>query len=624
MRIDEKILNTLLEEKEPVSGKKLAFTLNISEKTVMKYLSAIKAILPENGATLVTKQRVGSSIVVHDPEKFNLFLARQKSTAIFEDPILRKKYILVRLLLAEEYISIYDLAEEISVSPSLLRSILKDLKSIVHSYNLELQHSHFNGYRIVGSETDTRQCLSHEFKSFSSDSLIHSKLQMNAKDTIHQIIANVLEHFHISVSSESIQSLTLHVLIAINRIETSNYVQLPDNYKALKIRATPEYYAAAQIGKQLEETLHISLNENELVYLTMHITGQQRVYGHEELHFSISQKALVFYNRFLRAILQYSEEDFFSDEELRTSLLNHIVPFLSRIENHMQIEKSELNNIKNEFPYAYDLAVAGLSVLEKDGYLVNEIEVSYFALHLQLAMEKRKQSENIQYNVLIFSEEASSVFHMISYKLSHHFGDKINEVVFLNPKDSYVASEFQLLIDTTNSYDLLPPSAIHVSPYMNESDLAIISDAFHRLESRIINTVMLRESLFFTIEANNRKEALTRLIDQIQNHFSLPADFYERIEKREALASTEYDNRIAIPHPMNCSDIFDFIAVTRLTKPILWHSKQVQLIFLICNHGIPNTWFYSKISRIIRDPALSQNLLNATTFQSFQDIFEKI
>lgn len=628
MRIDEKILNTLLNQTEPVSCKQLAFSLNLSEKTVKKYVNMLKEIISEHGATIITKQRVGSSIVIHDSEAFNQFLSLQTDATVMDDPIFRQRYILYRLVLTEESINIYDLADEINASPSLTRNILKEIQPVLSNYSLELKHSHSDGYRVIGEEADIRRCIVHECKesTYLKNTLVNSSLNKNATEIIHRTVAEMLEHFNISVSTESINSLSLHILIAINRIETHNVIQLDDFYDSLKIKAKPEYFAASQIIKKLESVLNIQFDDAELIYLTMHISGQQRVYGHEQIQVSISEKALLFYNRFLRKILQYADEDFFGDEELRTSLLNHIVPFLSRMENNMQIEKSEINNIKNEFPYAYDLAVTGLSFLTDKGYSTNEIEISYFALHLQLSLEKRKQTETLKYNVLVYSNEITSIFHMLSYKLTNLFGNKINEVVFTSSIDEInsVQQDFQLLLNTTNTLGKLPERIVNISPYLNEKDVDIISSSIKQLDSKIMNTIMLKDYLFFDIDASNKDEVFEIMTQHIQKWISLPSDFISRLQDREALASTEYDNRLAIPHPLNLDEISDFIAVARLSKPILWNKKQVQLVFLICNSNASNPLFYSKLVNIIQNSEISQQLLQAKNFNEFIKFFEKI
>ena len=56
MRIDQQLLMILLSEKEPVSAKKLAFSLGVSEKTVQKYTAQLKIILEGHGAQAVHEQ----------------------------------------------------------------------------------------------------------------------------------------------------------------------------------------------------------------------------------------------------------------------------------------------------------------------------------------------------------------------------------------------------------------------------------------------------------------------------------------------------------------------------------------------------------------------------------------
>lgn len=628
MRIDQILLETLLKEKEPVSMEDLAFEIGVSKKTVVKYMNLLREMLQEHGACIVTKQRVGSFISIQNPDLFQSFVNQINSNSFLDDPVFRKRYILTRLIIAEDYMDIYEFSDELCISPSLLRSIFKELTPVFVRYNLKLDHSHFQGYRIVGTEADIRRCLVRECKESSSiaNTISKNRFKANEKDIIHRSIAETLEQVSISVSSLSISSLTLHTMIAINRMETGNPIQEEDSYTTNKIKVKPEFYAAQKINEQLEKKLNIGLPESELVYLTMHICGQQRIYGHRMPKLVIDNQALLFYNKFLRHIWQLADEDFFGDDDLRESLLNHIVPFLNRIENNMQIEKTELTNVKNEYPYAYDLAVTGLSVLENKGFYITEAEISYFALHLQLSLEKRKMGSDVKYNVLIISNETSSIFHMISYKLDHSFDDQINEIVFSSNKDvkNYDLSEFQLILNTTGSMEGIPANSVEISPYLNEKDLEIIEAELDKLSSRIINTIMLRDYLFYDLDVSTKEEVLQQMTNRISRYISLPDDFIERIEQREFLASTEYENRLAIPHPLDNTGIPEFICVARLAKPIKWNRKPVQIVFLICNNGDINPWFYSKLAKIISDSSLTQSLIKAESFESFKSIFEMI
>ena len=215
---------------------------------------------------------------------------------------------------------------------------------------------------------------------------------------------------------------------------------------------------------------------------------------------------------------------------------------------------------------------------------------------------------------------------MLSYKLTENFKDKINEIVFTSSLDKFnhSAEDFQLLLNTTNTRENLPTNTINISHYINAKDIDIVSNAFKQLDSKIMNTIMLKDYLFFEFDASNRNEVFRAMTEKINKTIKLPDDFISRLNDREELASTEYDNRIAIPHPLKSEDLPGFIAVARLSKPILWNTKQVQLVFLICNGSDSNPLFYTKLVHIIQSTEASQNLLQAKTFNEFTEILEKL
>ena len=628
MQKEQQILKILLESDKPLTSHELAFQLGMSERTVLKYLNIIKEELGNSGAEIIVKQRYGSYVSIYDNDMFSLFKKKFFSSSVLEDPTLRKMYVLMRLIVDGDYINIYELADKIAVSPSLLRSVIKELLPMIRKYDLKLDHNRFKGYRIIGEEHNIRTCLSREFHSFSvlNDLFLKQSFETNEYDSIHAIIANALKQYNIAIGQNGVDALTLHTLIAINRIETNNPIQLEDRHEILVLKTKPDYYATCRINAALEEKLHISLPESELVYLAMHISGKQRIFGHEHLQVDVDDKTMQFYNNFLRNIYMFSGEDFFEDEELRTSLLNHTVPFLNRIENGMLIEKSEMTGIKSAFPYAYDLAVTGLSMFEKENFRIPEAEISYFCLHLELSMEKRKEDKTMHYNVLVICNEVSNVYQLLSYKLNKAFSNVINEIVFTTEYDLHKVdlSDFQFILSTVEPSIQFPEHTVYISSFLNIDDIRTISEAFQTLDSRINENVILKDFLFMDIDASTREEVLSSMVAHIAQYILLPDDFMERVNTRESLATTELDNRVAIPHPISNQDLPGFVSIARLTKPVLWETKQVQLVFLVSGSNDINPWLYGKIARIISHSRLSKQLLDAKDFIEFAEIFEKI
>lgn len=627
-KLDQRILKKLMEVSEPISSSDLAFSLQVSEKTVLKYLNILKEEIRPFGATIEIKQGAGSYLNIIDKAKFFHFIQSQDSD-VFNDPQARQKYILLRLMLENDYINVYDLADELAISPSLLRTIFKQLPPILEKYNLVLAHSHNHGYMIKGDEKDIRRCLTKECRENIKidDLLSQSELQTHDISEIEKILTESLEKFDIAISNEAINSLTLHILIAINRIETDNPIKLDEDILNSNLRSTPEYFVVGYVHKQLQEKFNIKLPENELLYLTMHINGKQRIYGHEKIQVKVDRQALVFYNKFLRNILNLGKIDLFEDDELRVSLLNHIVPFLNRVNNNMLITKNEIINAKNEFPYAYELALYGMQIFKDSDVVITNPEISYFALHIALALEKSKTS-NKKINVAIICKEVTSVYHMISYKLNRNFQDKINTIKFvtIDNLSDFPFEDYQLILNSTNTMIHINRETINISNNINFNDIYTINLALDKLYASDEISSLINPSLFFNIDAKDKDDALEKHIRKIQKVIELPADFKDNIINRENLESTEYENRIAMPHPLHPEDLPQFVSIARLSKPIVWQNKNVQLIFLICTHNMQHTTstVFEKISKIVCDENIALSLINAKDYNEFMKLFINI
>lgn len=626
--IDEKILQKLMASEKPLSSQELASAVDASEKTVLKYLNILKEELKKFGASIEIKQGAGSYLVIQDRNRFLAYI--QKNDAdIYSDPVARQKYIMLRLMIENDFINVYDLADELSISPSLLRNIFKQINEILPKYNLTMEHSHNHGYMIEGDEKDIRNCIMKECKDNVTidDLLSQSELKGGDVEQIREILTDALERFNIAVSNEAVNSLSLHILIAINRIETDNPIDLDDTVKHSNLRSTPEYFVLGFVNKQLHEIYGVSLPENELLYLTMHINGKQRIYGHEKIQVKVDREALKFYNRFLRNILDLGNIDFFDNEELRISLLNHIVPFLNRVNNNMQINKSELVNAKNEFPYAYELALYGMQIFKERNIKITNPEISYFALHLALALEKAK-IPTASFNILIICNDVVSVYHIISYKLKKNLGERINAIKFITPSETagFPFEDYHLILNASNKVSNISRKIITVSPTLNFTDLNNIHEELEKLAVNGEMIMLMNPSLFFNIDARDKDEALEKQIELINTHLSLPENFRELINRREELETTEYDNLIALPHPLETDNIPSFISIARLNKPIIWLNKKVQLVIMVCTPNMHETAskFFSRISKVVCDENLSKALLNKENYEDFMEAFMKI
>ena len=619
------LLKYLIQEKDYVSGKKIAETFKTSEKTVLKYLNLLKEEIINHGATIEVKQGYGSRLIIKDHEKFNQYVnafSMQKNE-IFSNPHTRKSYVMMRLLTDGTFVDLYELADELYVSPSLLRVIIKEIGKTVSKYDLQIEHSHKNGYRIIGDESKVRRCLSQECRDIQT---VFSTISNNSKDISQQlstIIANSLHRFGIAMNGPSINGLKLHILIAINRIETNHSIQFESTFDLIKMRGTPEYFVASYINQQLEKKLNISLSDNELLYLTMHINGKQRMNEHQYLKVKVSEEDIVFCNKFLRNIYRLADVDFFEDDELRIALLNHIVPFRNRVKNGMQINRKDLESIRNSFPYSYELALLGLSMYEQNQ--ITSSEIAYFSLHLELSLEKHLQTDQ-QYNLTVITDEINNLYQIISFKLNKQLGNLIGKIQFTTPEtiNDYVEST-DLFINMTDLSFELPKNIVKTSTFMTNDEIEMVHSSIQSVHSLNRLEELLNPNLYMEFDAETKEECIDIMLERIRLYIDLPDDYRQKIIEREQLGSTEYSNYIAIPHAINSENVPDFLAIARLKKPIIWQEKTVSLIFLLSSSNTKTSaWFLQRIGIAIQRPSVINALMDANNYKSFMNTFLSI
>lgn len=619
------ILKYMMHSDTYISGKELSLSLKISEKTTLKYLNQIKDEINKHGASMDVIQGKGSHLIIHDPNLFNQYINSicDSDHDIFNNPHTRKSYVMMRLLTDGSYVDLYELADELYISPSLLRSIIKEISEDVSYYDLSIDHSHKNGYRIVGEEDRVRRCLSQECRDIQSVLSVITPKSENISDQLTNIITNSLHRFGMAMSSASINSLKLHILIAINRIETEHPIQFKPSYELYKLRGTPEYFVATTINKQLQQICHIHLNDNELLYLTMHINGKQRLNEHQVLKVKVSEEDIIFCNKFLRNIYRLADVDFFDDKELRISLLNHIVPFRNRVKNDMQISRDDLKSIQYSFPYAYELSLLGLSMFGENE--ITPSEIAYFSLHIELSLEKNLQPDQ-QYNLTVITDEINNLYQLVSYKLNKQLGNLIEKIQFTTPDNinDYIAST-DLFINVSKSSFVPPENTVATSELLTIHDMELIHNAINSIHARVKLEELINPNLYIEITPVNFDECLDMILNHIKPYLILPDNFKQLVIERERIGATEYQNNIAIPHAITTDNIPNFLVVAHLTQPILWKEKYISLVFLFSSsNSKTSSWFMERIGKAVQTPSIAKALTDARSYKSFMNTFLSI
>lgn len=618
--IEKDILKYLVNKQdEYVSSSDIAFTLGISSRTVRNYLSTLKSTLTNYGASLDVYHGQGFKIIIEDDKKFKTYMQDEKET-VFSNPEARKKYILLRLLTATDYINSYDLADEVCISPSLLRIHIKEISEILEKYHISLVNEKVNGYKVTGDEKNVRLCIVQECRNTAIlDSYFQQEENANYVNGIKPILEEAMQKFNIAISSESIKSLTLHFLIAITRLKAGNEIDIDQNVIS-QIHVTPEFFAMGYITKKIKEKYGITFTEKEQVYMTMHITGKRRLYGHEHLQVEVTREAIVFINKFLRNIYKATGVDLFDDEELRIALLNHIVPFLTRVRTKFIIQQNDLDGIKKSYPFAYELAIYGLEgLLTQDQ--ISSAEIAYFTLHIALALEKRDSGVNEKLNALVLCKDVESMYMLLTFRLKKELDDYFNSFYFMAIEDyqEHVSEEnYDIILNTTKENITSSIPVIRLSSRVTDSDVQNIRNITEKMRVTGALFENFDKDLFIQLSnAKSKEEVLKKMIEVVNSKYPLPSNFYDLVLQREAIDSTEFGKYIAITHSIRLVPDYSFICILKLDKLIHWNKEDVQFVFLI---NLPDSnkakWFLDTITSVFaKEDAIKQ----ASTIHNFED-----
>src|SRR5699024_4139611 len=278
------ILELLLKKKSGyLTTQEMALTLSVSAKTVQRRLKALSEELGKNGAKISSIRSKGTRLVIEDESLFYAFLGDKPKETIFkvESPTQRIYYIGQLLLYTNSYIKSQELAEKLFISTSQLTKDLFEVKKILAEFNLRLSSKPNYGLKIIGTEFNKRAALANIYSSYSDLIPINQRLIKDYEVTISNIIKNVLFNRNIRMTPFAVHTISLHVLIAIDRSVAEYELTLNDNI----LKETADEMSIAQdIATQVENVLDVHLNKAEIIYISTRLFGRKQILNYNDLH----------------------------------------------------------------------------------------------------------------------------------------------------------------------------------------------------------------------------------------------------------------------------------------------------------------------------------------------------
>ncbi|CAI9394087.1 BglG family transcription antiterminator [Niallia circulans] len=637
----KQVLRELLAADTPVTGEYLATVNHVTARTTREDIKNLDALLNNHGAKIISVISKGYTLEIWDKPVFqqylhSIFVENTLShVSIPKTPEDRVTYIIIRFLLNDHYLKLDDLADELFVSKSTIQQDIKNVKEILQKYDITLEARPNYGLKAVGDEIKVRFCLSEyvlDRKKQSTntiDSPLPSIFDDENMEAIQEIILRQIKKYQITLSDIAINNLFIHIVIARKRIISGHYVAI-FHADMDEIEQQREYHVANEIAKEVEELYQIKFPQAEIAYIAMHLLGTKLVTqkkGH--IDHVIEDDILQLVDFVLAKMEEKLDLGISKDEELIFGMSMHLKPAVNRIKYGMNIRNPMLQEIKNNYPLAYEAGIiAGLAIKEYTEIEMDENEIGYLALHIGAAMERKKLHSGPK-RCLVVCASGLGTAQLIYYRLKSYFGSNL-EVIGTTEYymlDQYNLNEIDFIVSSIPIKESFAVPVIEVNAILKESDLkAIEKFILTQSNHQPMESFFLQDLVFFKQALHTKEEVLAFLHGQLMEQGFVGKAFLEAVYEREKVAPTSYGNLVAIPHPITPQTEKTFLCVCTLDKPIDWNNNPVQIVFLLCvkrNSQEDLQEMYDVLGKFIEDHSSVHKILKASSYEEFLRIMKE-
>lgn len=574
---------------EVVPQDELAKRFSVSTRTIRSDINEINELIEEYHAHIVYERGRGYRLKVEDETLFATFTQRsEEDSAIPRTSKERIDALLLKLLMLSLPVKLDDIAEEWFVSRGTLQQDMGAVREQLQKYQIALESIPHQGIRLNGSEWAIRACMSEtlwrryseqitpDLTTFRPDSLDNLDLTY-----IDKVLHNSMNRFDIRISNEGHLYLVFNCAVTILRItrghELTTSVKNDEAEEVIR-------KACDEISKGLIYFLGNDLSNAELSYLHDQIIAQR--ISHQD---SSTQKSGS-HNELSEYILNYINElynyDLRNDEKLKKDLNTHLAALITRLQYHISTPNPLLSDIKQYYPFAYDVTLSALTSASKQllPHPISEDELGYLAVHIGVSLERNYGAGSIrQTEVLVVTDAGNSTFRVVESKIMREFPQlKFSRGLTLQEYESLSEVSEDFVITTVRISEKNKP-VIKIAPFPTPYQLEQVGRLAMVDQTRpYIIERFFDERFFMVINEKISQEALFQTVcHKLQQEGYVTPEFYPSLQERESIVSTLLGEGIALPHSLGLLANKTVVATVVAPKGIEWNKETKENAYVI-------------------------------------------
>ena len=581
----ELFLNFIKTQHDWIDSSTLANYLNVSTRSIRKYVNEINS----NGEFILSSKK-GYKVNLNN----NCQTKVDSSENISPDN--RLNLILKELIVNSNGINIFDLSEELFVSPATIEGDIVKANKFIGSYNLKIKQSKFL-LKLIGNESAKRKLMSSIiFKETGSDFLSLFDVQKIYQEynltKLKENIIYILKKYNLFINEYAINNILLHLMITIDRIKKNNYIDSVEvvNY----IDNNVDIKIAKYISNFLESEYNITLTSAELYYLVFQLTNKTTVLNYNQMDTkSLSNYIDEHFVKLTKKIIKNVYDLYLidlSDEEFVVKFTLHVKNLISRAKNNQVLRNQIPQKLKDSYPLIYDISVYICNQIQTlENVDIDEDEISYISLHVGSFFDRQKLLEDKVLCALITPNYYDLQFKIVR-DLEKRFNESIEIIqIFSDTHNLDFDNKVDMVITTLPINNRCPIPFVYVNPYLNRKDYDNIQSKFTQIKDRKnILTVQnhlemyFSESLFMkNIYLDSAKDYIKFMGNILYENKYVKPNYIDDVLIREKMSSTAFNNNVAIPHSMKMDALKTGVCLIVNDKPVKWGEEKVQIIAMI-------------------------------------------
>lgn len=644
---ERKILVLLYEKNKKFTANELANALQVSLRTIKTDIKRIMKELDKkkSGCTINTKTGLGIWITYNEYGKQylnNLLMNGDNFSDIL--PENRKYYVALRLLEADDYISMESIAESMYVSKGTIVNTINELTPIFERIGLVLEKKVKHGINVLGEEGQIRIATAYVIRNLVPNlgNSISSKLKPFFEEInmerIKDIVKEAQKEMGIILVDTFYSELVIQLCIIVNRILKGKNCTMEEELD--KYSERKEWNITQYISARLEEEFEIKLSNGERWYLLMNLLGvntQNEVLIIDE-NLKDNEDLATTSLKILEGILKETGDLYFenlvNDNMLKCTLFMHLNAMFNRLRHQIRLENCMKHMVKEELVYEVEIAsYMAKRISERFNIELGENEICDIAMYLGASFEREKAQKGMyKPTIVVVCGSGLGTSQFIEARLIRMFPSiTVSKILPITLAKTEIKPGNQDFVIATVPLVLEGIDVISVSPVLAENDVLAINKRLKPDKIRILSESHEKyENLFglmndkisiFKCDCKSKEEVISLMGNRLLHEKYVNEGYTESVFKRERLASTSVGDYFAVPHAFQGHVLKKGIGLMTLKKPIMWGNEKVQIVLMLSLEAGEQDLFksvFSELADITKDTGAIAKILSADKLSNIQ------